>query len=285
MFSAFSDFLGYLIYLAITNFETWIGIANGFLSAHLDATWDNIFTSITTIIMPFATLIIGICLLIELAQVAAKVETIKWEYGIKLGFKMAMSVALLNILPVFLQACYLQAAAWINTVAGFGTGIEMGSLYLAQIGNMVDSVSGWSVFGLFISTVVLVLAFQICGIIIMAIAFGRMFEIYVYLAISPIPAAFFPLGDGTGGGFSRITMKFLRSFAAVCLQGVIMMICLRIFGLLVDTTLNEAFEANIAIGGAAGVTQVMLTFVLGAITLVIAIVKSGSWAKSVLDAV
>jgi len=272
-----------MIFSALASFENWIERADTLLTDPL-ASWDAVLNIAMSVIRPFAILIIGICVLIEIAMVASKVDLLKWEHGIKLGFKMALSVALLNILPNFLRACYLQAVSWINDVAAIG-GIGLGLDFLHDLETLISSVSGLgTILGLFISTIVLVLAIQVCGVIIMAIAFGRMFEIYVYLAISPLPAAFFPLGDGSGGGFSRITMKFLRSFAAVCLQGVMMMICMRLFSILLSDVIEEVITANLATGGAAGVSQVMFTFLLGSIALVMSVIKSGGWAKSILDA-
>jgi hypothetical protein len=280
---ALRNFLADLIILALVSFENWIDRANDLLSDPLGS-WDNVLAIATGALMPFAMLIIGICLLIEIAQVLTKVDMVKWEHGIKLGFKMAMSVALLNILPTFLRACYLQAVAWINAVVGLG-GIGLGVDFQSDLTELIDGVSGLgTVLGLFVSTIVLVLAIQVCGIIIMAIAFGRMFEIYVYLAVSPIPAAFFPIGDGSGGGFSRITMKFLRSFAAVCLQGVMMMICMRLFSILLSDILTDVILTYVDTGESAGVTQIMFTFLLGSIALVMSVIKSGGWAKSILDA-
>jgi len=279
------EFFSNLLFLALHGFEDMIMAANNLLTAPLDS-WGAVLNIATTVISPFALLIIGICLLIEIAQVASKVDLMKWEYGIKLGFKMAVSVAMLNILPTFLAACYYQAVAWINGVADLGPVGGMGSMFHDDLRSMIDGVSGfWTVFGLFATTNILVLAIHICGLLVLAIAFGRMFEIYVYLAISPLPAAFFPLGDGTGGGFSRITMKFLRSFAAVCLQGVMMMICMRLFSILIRDVLDDAIYASMANGGPGAVIQVIFMFLMGSIALVMGVVKSGSWAKSILDAV
>jgi len=277
-------FLTEVIYHSLRSFENWILLANELLTDMLDS-WDNVLAIANGAIRPFALIIIGICLLIEIAQVASKVDLMKWEYAIKLGFKMSVSVALLNILPTFLRACYLQSVAWINAVTNLGGMWNFDEdLYFRLLAIMV-SVSGLgTVLGLFISTIVLALAIQVCGLIVLAIAFGRMFEIYVYLAISPLPAAFFPLGDGSGNGFSRITMKFLRGFAAVCLQGVFMMICMRLFTILIADALNDVIETILETGGASSVTQVMFVFLLGSITLVMSVIKSGGWAKSVLDA-
>ena len=113
-----------------------------------------------------------------------------------------------------------------------------------------------------------------------------MFELYVYLAVSPLPCAFFPLGDGNGGGFSRVTGKFFKSFAAVCLQGVMIILCMRIFNLIIGGTLNEMVQNAINSGAEPSIIVGDLCYVmlLGAIVLLMSIFKCGTWAKGILDA-
>ena len=237
------------------------------------------------IIRPFALVLTGICLLIELAQVASKVDLIKWEHGLKVCVKMALSVAFIDIAPIFLEACYRQAAAWITNAGALGSGGGFGTVIALLMEDLVGEVSGlWATIGLFLSVFVLLLAIQICGLIVAVIAFGRMFEIYVYLAISPLPCAFFPLGDGTGGGFSRITAKFLRQFAAVCLQGVMMIICIRVFGIIMQEVITDSIAAAAASDASVQVAELCYTMLLGSIVLVMSVVKSGGWAKAILDA-
>jgi hypothetical protein len=112
-----------------------------------------------------------------------------------------------------------------------------------------------------------------------------MFELYVYLAVSSVPLAFFLLGNGDGTGFSRISMKFLRAFAAVCMQGVMMLICLRAFGIIMtEVIVSGAEDALLDSNASAAVSQLAYTMLLGAIVLVMSVVKCGSWAKAIMDA-
>jgi hypothetical protein len=277
----------YLIRLIVFALETFDGMmltAVDVLSGDL-ASWSAIVGFANSVIYPFALLIIGICLLIEISLVASKVDIIKWEHGLKLCVKMALSVAALSIAPLFLEAMYAQAAAWIADAAAFGGSSAFGDMIANEIEALISNMTGmWNTIFLFLSTFVLLLAIQICGLLIAVIAFARMFELYVYLAVSPIPVAFFPLGDGTGGGFSRITAKFLRSFAAVCLQGFLMLICLRVFGFIMTDVIIDSIAAAAGADAFVQVNQLMYAMLLGCIVLVMSVVKSGGWAKSILDA-
>ena len=139
--------------------------------------------------------------------------------ALKMGVKYALSVEFINIAPTFLRACYLQANSWLNSMGAASTSYTVGIEAYSKIGSLAENVTGLgNAFGLMGTAAIVLLAIQICGIMVQVIAYGRMFEICVYLVVSPLPCAFFPLGNGNGEGFSRITMRFLRSFAAVCLR-------------------------------------------------------------------
>jgi len=283
--NAIRDLLASLIANALNSFDAMMANAVSVLGGSLTS-WGAVVAFSTSVIRPFALIIIGICLLIEIGQVAAKVDLVKWEHGLKLCVKMVLAVVAIDVAPVFLEAMYAQAAEWITAAGAFGGGTSsFGGDISTIVDPLVRDVRGiWATLGLFMTTAVLFLAIQICGLLIAVIAFARMFELYIYLAIAPLPVAFFPLGDGTGGGFSRITAKFLRAFAAICLQGFFMIIAIRIFGIIMFDVMNDAIIASAGLEASVQVNELMYTMLLGSIVLVMAVVKSGSWAKSILDA-
>ena len=282
--NALRNLLASLITRALNSFDTMMVNAVDVLGGSLTA-WGEIVNFANGVIRPFALMIIGICLLIEIGKVASKVDLVKWEIGLKLCVKMVLSVVAIDIAPVFLEAMYAQAATWIISAGALGGGSAFGGDIATIVEPLVTGVSGiWATLGLFMTTVILLIAVQLCGLIIAVIAFARMFELYVYLAIAPLPMAFFPLGDGSGGGFSRITAKFLRAFAAICLQGVLMLISIRVFGAIMVDVISDAIIASAGLEASVQVNELMYTMLLGSIVLVMSVVKSGSWAKSILDA-
>jgi len=188
----------------------------------------------------FCLTIAGICLLIELVQILTKVDVIKWEHGLKVCVKMALSVTFIHNAQYLLLAFYYQSVVWIDSIS-VPTTFNIGDDASKDLELFIGAISGmWEILGLFMTCLVLVLAIKACGIIVQVIAFMRMFEILIMIAVSPVPFAFFPLGNGDGSGFSRITAKFLRSFAGVCLQGVMMIVCLKVFDVVIGTALNES---------------------------------------------
>lgn len=277
-----------LIKSAMNGFDSTVSSAQDVLTGGLfdtNAVWSSVL-ALSNALKPFCYVVIGICLLIEIAQVAAKVDIIKWEHGLKLCVKMVFAKLCIDIAPTFLRACYNQASLWISSAMSVGGYTNLGSLMTTEVETQISSISGiWSVIGLLASCLLLSMAVKICGLLIQVIAFGRMFELYVLLAVSPLPCAFFPLGDGSGGGMSRITQKFFKNFIAVCLQGVMIIFSIRIFYMIVGTALTSLITS--ASGGSdptTVVTDLCYVMLLAGIVLVMAVAKCGSWAKSIMDA-
>ena len=280
-----------MIVSALHSFDSMVSSAESVLTGsgasafNTDAVWNAVLT-LSNALKPFCYIVIAICLLIEIAQVAQKVDIIKWEHGVKLCLKMVFAKLCIDIAPTFLRACYNQANIWIVSAMNVGPYNSLGALMENEIQTQMSAISGLgTVLGLFVSTMLVALAIMICALLVQVIAFGRMFELYVYLAVSPLPCAFFPLGDGTGGGWSRITQKFFKSFIAVCLQGVMIILCMRIFNMII----GNSFANMIADAGASGeaglvVSQLCYTMLLGAIVLVMSVARCGTWAKGIIDA-
>ena len=277
-----------LIKSAMNGFDSTVSSAQDVLTGGLfdtNAVWSSVL-ALSNALKPFCYVVIGICLLIEIAQVAAKVDIIKWEHGLKLCVKMVFAKLCIDIAPTFLRACYNQASLWIASAMTAGSYTNLGSLMTTEVETQISSISGiWSVIGLLASCLLLSMAVKICGLLIQVIAFGRMFELYVLLAVSPLPCAFFPLGDGSGGGMSRITQKFFKNFIAVCLQGVMIIVSIRIFYMIVGTALTALITAATAGSDPTTVvTDLCYTMLLAGLVLVMAVAKCGTWAKSIMDA-
>jgi len=281
------DWLKNLLSDAFTSFDTLVNnsvdvLTGGGSAFSADSVWSQVIT-LSNALKPFCYIVIGICLLIELANVASKVDLIKWEHGLKIAVKMVLSKVMIDIAPTFLKACYNQAAIWISSLGVSGT-ISLGTTLKATIDSEVDSITGFFQ-PLLLCIVVLLplMAVKICGLLVEVIAFGRMFEIYCLLCVSPLPCAFFPLGDGSGGGFSRITKKFFLNFIGVCLHGVMIIISIKLFGIMMTNAVTTMATGSGA-DAATNVSNLCYSMLLGGIVLVMACAKSGQWAKSILDA-
>jgi len=282
MWEAIRNGLESLISSMLESFDdTLLAAVDVLTGSSLPDIWAYIL-SVTYILRPFCYAVIAFVVLIELARAMMATDVIKWEMALKVGIKLALARVCIDLAPSLLNAFYLQASDWIAGVGG-ATGAGLGHYAATNMNAIIDTMSGGEVLGLFFSLLIPLLAVKICGLLVNVIAYARLFEIYVLLAVSPLPMAFFPLGDGNGGGFSRVTGRFLKAFAAVCLQGVMIIVCIRIFLQIIVGVVNNMFATAMA-GGDAGISDFVYAVMLGAIVLVIAIFKTGQWAKQILDA-
>lgn len=281
--NALKELVASLIVSTLTSFDSMVADARNILTGsgtvfNADSIWNSMMT-ISNALKPFCYILIGICLLISFAQEAARVDTLKWETAIKLGVKMALARVCIDVAPTFMRACYVQAATWISSIGG--RNVTLGNLVAQRVSTLMRDINNWQAIGLLATIGIVAIAIKICGIMVQAIAFGRMFELYIYVAVSPLPCAFFPLGEG--GGFSRTTQNFFKAFAAVCLQGVMMIICFELFGLIVSGSI-ATLAGSVSGAGSVQISELCYTMLLGAIVLVMSVGKCGSWAKSILNA-
>lgn len=279
--------LSSLIEDVIDHIDTMISNATGILRG--GGLWSNAWNEIVEWsgdFHKFCNIIIALCLLIEIAQVAAKVDTIKWEHGLKLCVKAALARVAMDVAPDFLRACYNQASIFITGLWAGGSGIRLDSATRNALNENLNKVDGlFAAIGLLATCLLAILAIKICGLLVMVIAYGRMFEIYVYLLVSPLPFAFFPLGHGNGDGISRVTQRFVKSFIAVCLQGVMIVACMRIFDTLMGSSLKAIITANISNANpSVAINNFCFSLLMGCIVLVMSISRCGTWAKGIIDA-
>lgn len=114
--------------------------------------------------------------------------------------------------------------ATIMSAAGFsateGAALPEEMVTAIESAGFLESIPLWAVTllgGLFIT----VLSF-----IVVLTVYGRFFKLYMYTAISPIPLSTF-----AGEPSQSVGKSFIRSYAAVCLEGAIIMLACIIFSL------------------------------------------------------
>ena len=115
------------------------------------------------------------------------------------------------------------------------------------------------------------LLIKFISVMIIVIVTGRMIEIYILIAISPIPVATLPNSEA-----NAIAKNFLKSFMAVCLQGAIIFLVVSMFGIIVSSV-------GLSVDGAE-FTKSLFAILGYALVLVISLFSTGKWAKSICNA-
>ena len=224
-----------------------------------------------SVIVPIAGIILTFIVCYELIQLIidhnnlANFET--WIF-FKWIFKTFVAVTLITNTFNIVTAVFDVSQHVISSSGGIigGSTAVTDSMLTTLETNLADMDLG-PLLGLFAQSMIIGLTMKIIGIIIFVIVYGRMVEIYLMTSLAPIPFATFANREQ-----SQIGQNYLRSLFALGFQGFLIMICVAIYAVLVQSV-AVADPIN-AIWGLIGYT-VLLCFTL---------FKTGSLAKSVLHA-
>jgi len=152
-------------------------------------------------------------------------EVKKPEHALKLFIRFVLAKSVITYGLELMMALFKIVQGIISTImnsAGFGNTQQatLPSTIVTAINNcgFFESIPLWAVTligGLFIT----VLSF----IMIMSV-YGRFFKLYLYTAIAPVPLSSF-----AGEPSQSVGKSFLKSYAAVCLEGAIIVLACVIF--------------------------------------------------------
>lgn len=225
-----------------------------------------------SVIIPIAGLILTFIACYELIQLIidhnnlANFET--WIF-FKWIFKTFVAVTLITNTFNIVMAVFDVAQNVVNASSGIisaGTAVDASTLEA-----MEETLMGMDIgplLGLFLQSIIVQITMYALSIVIFIIVYGRMVEIYLLTSLAPIPFATFGNREQ-----SQIGQNYLRSLLALGFQGFLIMICVGIYAVLIQSI---SFSDNIisSIWGAMGYT-VLLVFTL---------FKTGAIARSVFNA-
>lgn len=225
-----------------------------------------------SVILPVAGIIMTFIACYELIQMIishnnlANFETwIFWKWI----FKTFVAVTLVSNTFNITMAVF-DVAQWVVQRSGglihHSTAIDTSVLSTMQ--STLEAMDIGALFGIFLQSFVVQVCLYLLSAIIFVIINARMIEIYLMTSLAPIPFATFGNSEQ-----SMMGQNYLRSLFALGFQGFLIMICLGIYAVLIQTV---SFTADIAgsLWSVMGFT-ILLAFVL---------FKTGSIAKSILNA-
>lgn len=237
----------------------------------------SIFSMIRTlsenVIVPVAGLVITYVLCYELITMITdknNMHDVDTFMFFKWFFKSWIAVYLVThtfdiTMAVFELAQHVVGGA--AGVIGGNTSINVNSA-LSSMQSQLGSMEIPELLLLVMETSLVSLCMKIMSILITVILYGRMIEIYLYCSVAPIPFA-----TMTNREWGQIGNNYLRSLFALGFQGFLIMICVGIYAVLVNTMII-ANNLHSAIFSLASYT-VILCFSL---------FKSGALAKSIFNA-
>ena len=224
------------------------------------------------VIMPIAGILLTFIACYELIQLIishnnlANFETwIFWKWIFKTFVAVTLITNTMNItMAVFDVAQHVVSSA--GGIISGSTSIDASTLSSMQ--STIEAMEVPELLTIFLQTFIVQFLIYVLSALIFVIVYARMIEIYLMVSLAPIPFATFGNREQ-----SMIGQNYLRSLFALGFQGFLIMVCVGIYAVLVQTV---TFTTDIvgSLWGVMGYT-VLLAFTL---------FKTGAVAKSVLHA-
>ena len=225
-----------------------------------------------TVILPIAGLILTFVATYELIQLLIEKNNLHdLDYWIffKWIFKTACAIMILSNTFNIVNAVFDVSQSVIARSAGIVQGsTDITPTMLDTLETTLEDMELGSLLGLFMQSLLINVTMWALNIIIFVIVYGRMLEIYMLTSLAPIPVA--TLSNREIGGMGQ---NYLKSLFAVGFQGLLILVCVGIYAVLVQSIATSGDPIG-AIWGCVGYT-VLLAFML---------FKTGSIARSIFSA-
>ena len=225
-----------------------------------------------TVILPIAGLILTFVATYELIQMLIDRNNLHdidtWLF-FKWIFKTAAAILILSNTFNIVNAVFDVSQSVIARSSGIiqgSTDITPGMLDTLEA--TLETMGLGELLGLFMQSMLIGFTMTALNIIIFVLVYGRMLEIYMLTSLAPIPVA--TLSNREVG---QMGQNYLKSLFAVGFQGLLILLCVGIYGVLVQG-ISTSGDPIGAIWGCVGYT-VLLCFML---------FKTGTISKSIFAA-
>ncbi|MCM1062303.1 MAG: hypothetical protein NC452_18750 [Eubacterium sp.] len=248
---------------------------------------NSIMDTVIEVVSGTAMTLCVLFFLMEFAKKSLDLQWVKWENVFLFLFKLIFAKVVVGNSREIMEFIFNLFTGLTNTIQSnltdtLGSGfldVSQGErLFLTDAEIELFNGDGWGDSGVWFGLDRLMKEIELMpaifiakGVIVVTaiMIFARMFEIMVYTMVSPIPLSTFSSDE-----HRQIGIGFIKSFAAVCLQGLMIIVMFYTFSIMGDfiNTLDGTW-----LSGSFGI--LIRTLVLG-----LGIFKSGSWAKKLCGA-
>lgn len=225
-----------------------------------------------SVIIPIAGLILTFIACYELIQLIIEHNNLaNFETWIifKWIFKTFVAVTLISNCFNIVMAVFDVCQNVISNAGGIiGADTAVSDSAIAAMEATLETYGVGTLLGVYLMSFVIQLTLWVLSIVIFVIVYGRMIEIYLMTSLAPIPLSTFGNREQSQTG-----QNYLRSLFALGFQGFLILICVGIYAVLIQSI---SFTSDVvgSLWGVVGYT-VLLVFTL---------FKTGGLARSVLNA-
>ena len=224
-----------------------------------------------SVIMPIAGIVLTFVACYELIRLVTESNNLAnldtWIF-FKWFFKTAIAVLVVSNTFTIVMAVFDLGQHVVNASGGLIQGeTAISADVLANMEETLEAMELGPLLGLYLETFVLSLTLNILAVVIFVIVFGRLIEIYLMTSLAPIPFATF--GSREQG---MIGQNYFRSLLALAFQGFLMMICIGIYAVLINSyPVSDHLIRNV-------------WYILGyTVMLAFGLFKTGSLSKSIFN--
>ncbi len=227
-----------------------------------------------TVILPLAGLILAVVMTLELINLVternnmAEIDT--WIF-FKWILKTTASILLVANCWNIVMGIFRAVQSIVTDATGYVSSEHLTDIKLDYIAVSLTMFELSEVLGLWLQSLVISLCSNVVSIVVFIIIYGRMFEIYLVTSMAPIPMATL-----TNNKWGNIGENYIRQIFALAFRAFLIIVCVAIYDLLVQGTIDISSATAIKIG---------LWQVLGYTVLVCFMMfKTDSIAKSIFNA-
>ena len=222
------------------------------------------------VILPIAGIILALVMTMEFIRIIMDKNNMHdfdtWSI-LMWVFKTACAILIVSNTWNIVMAVFDVAQNVVSQSAGVINGNMDVTAALADLETQLEAMGMWELIGLWLETNIINLCMWVLSIVIFVIVYGRMIEIYLAVSLAPIP--FSTMANREWG---QMGTNYLRSLFALGFQGFLILVCVAIYAVLVQS-IPSSGDIHGAIWGTAGYT-VLLAF---------ALFKTGSLSKSIFN--
>ena len=225
-----------------------------------------------TVVLPIAGMVLTFVMCYELIQMLIDRNNLHdidtWMF-FRWVFKTFAAVLILSNTFNIVMAVFDVAQSVVNSAGGLiggSTAVTPGMMDTLK--TQLTAMDIGPLLGLFLQSFLIQIIVLVLNVVIFVIVYGRMIEIYLLTSLAPIPMA-----TVVNRELGSMGHNYFRSLLAVAFQGFLMLVCVAIYAVLVQ---------SIAIGGDP--IGAIWTCIGYTVLLCFTLFKTGSLAKSIFGA-
>ena len=193
------------------------------------------------------------------------------EHALKLFVRFALAKAAVTYGLDLMLAVFRIVQGMVSTIiTRSGLSGSTGTTLPQEIIDKINDVGFWDSIPLWAVTLLGGLVIIVLSFVMILTVYARLFKLYMYTAIAPIPLSTFA-GETT----SHVGKNFLRSYAGVCLEGAIIALACVIFSIMAASppAVDADVSAVTAVWSYIGELVFNLLVLVGAVKMSDRIVK------------